>query len=73
MSKERQGASKRLVNWSVRASAHQATAYFLRASDPLFLWKRAAAFDAFVQRFKGGEFLSSLKAGAAFIVANAAV
>jgi hypothetical protein len=39
----------------------------------LFLWKRAAAFDAFVQRFKGGELLCFLKAGAAFIVANAAV
>ena len=39
----------------------------------LFLWKRAAAFDAFIQRFKGGEFLCFLKAGAAFIVANATV
>ena len=45
----------------------------LRAPDPLFLWQRAATFDAFVQRFKGGEFLSFLKAGAIFIVANATV
>ena len=45
----------------------------LRAHDPLFLWKGAATFDTFVQCFKGGEFLCFLKAGAAFIVANATV
>jgi len=45
----------------------------LRAPDPLFLWQRAATFDAFVLRFEGGEFLGFLKAGAVFIVANTTV
>jgi len=45
----------------------------LRAPDPLFLWQRAATFDAIVQRFEGGEFLGFLKAGAVFIVANTTV
>ncbi len=63
------------IKWCAQRPCHPSRPQLqsLRAPDPLFLWKRAAAFDAFVQRFKGGEFLCFLKAGAAFIVANATV